>query len=297
METAEWTLLSLHQPGQAWPQPVGILLRDASDVLHVKTRTDWRSIVSNKEEADIWDSLEEELAQKGRDFGARWVFDYLENTVSHALQIAARQTIPIVDPDETLGELFLEHVRTAEQDQPRSKPRNIEDLLRREIAVNQSLEALIDRVLNDNGPEEAMRICKRMANEHLDTEPHSTTAMEYSRLMRNTLSEDQFRRIQFDCPEKTCRQIHRDRVRMYRRLKKLFDLEIAISRKQKRSCMALAGDWSALAEYVFESLTIARYQCLLSIAGWLFRAGLPGARGVCDAAVFGIFRTVYSSAT
>jgi hypothetical protein len=176
------------------------------------------------------------------------------------------------------------------------RPDKIEDLLRREILANQSLDIVIDRVLNNEGPEEALEICKRLANQCPDLNPNSTTALEYSRFMQSTLNEEEFRWLQLDGADTGSKRIRRDRIVMYRRLKKLFDMEIAISRKQKRSCMALSGDWSGVGRYVRESATIARYRLLLSVAGLLFSAGIPGARDLCDAAVFGIFRTVYLSA-
>jgi hypothetical protein len=169
----------------------------------------------------------------------------------------------------------------------------IEDLLRREILANLSLETLMDRVLTGHDSEEALEMCKRLSNGYPDPNPSSTVALEYSRLMRNALREEEFRWLHFERSDRACKQMRRDRIVLYRRLKALFDLEIRTARRQKRCCMALAGDWSKLGDYLRESFAVARYRCLLSVAGLLFRVGIPGAGDVCDAAVFGIFRTIY----
>ena len=173
---------------------------------------------------------------------------------------------------------------------------NIDDLLQREIAANQSLDLLIDQILNGDMSEESLARLMEFRNDHSDEDKTSIAALEYSRAMRSALSEEEFRWLQLDDSHAVAKNRRRDRAAMYHRLKKSFDVEIALSRKQKRSCMALARDWSTLDAYVRESLTIARCRFFLNLAGLLFRAGIPGASDLCDAAVFGIFRVVYLSA-
>lgn len=325
--TVDWAVLSFHLREQS--RPIGILLADPSDALHLRIRTDWPNIVP-QEYVDICTGLAEELEQQARDLGAASVLDWLADCGSNVFRIGSRQTAEIGALDQTLHHLFHSHVDTSDNcscgecnarpepygaciaaarafilvaprtpvDPPtpvsfvEMPPDKIENLLRHEIALNESLDALMDRIFKGDGSEEALESCKLLANTSAEPNPESAAAREYSRLMSNTLSEQDLRSFQVSSRPAT-KQIRRERFCIYRRLKHLFDIQIALSRKQKRRCMAIEGDWSGLGPYLSDSLTIVRYRLVLLVAGLLFWAGVPGSRDLCDTATAGIIRAAY----
>ena len=117
MQTGIWALVSLHLPGRSI-EPVGIILSDDADQLHVKFRNDWSSI-ANEEETEICRELAEDLGQKGHELGAANVLDWLENTASHAIQLGTRTTVRVPDVNIALQALYQQHVDAAEhKDKP-----------------------------------------------------------------------------------------------------------------------------------------------------------------------------------
>lgn len=105
---AEWMLVIARIPGQPW-QPIGVLLADSSDTLHVRFRCDW-SAVASAEDAAILSELEADLIERGEKSGALAVFDCLESSASHAVQIGARQQMETNNVEASLTELFHRHV-------------------------------------------------------------------------------------------------------------------------------------------------------------------------------------------
>jgi hypothetical protein len=112
MRTGTWALVSLHLPGRS-VEPVGIILSDDADQLHVKLRTDWSRVV-DVDEIEICRELAAHLEQKGRELGAANVLDWLENTASHAIRIATRKTVWVADVNMALQSLYQQHVAEAE---------------------------------------------------------------------------------------------------------------------------------------------------------------------------------------
>jgi hypothetical protein len=109
VKTGEWVLLSAHIPGRA-PVPIGILLRDPTDGLHVKLRRDWTGFTLNEAEIDVWGAMSEDLEEKGRHLGGTWLLDWLEDTASHSVQIGAREFVEVTDPQRIVGELYQRYV-------------------------------------------------------------------------------------------------------------------------------------------------------------------------------------------
>jgi hypothetical protein len=109
VQTGEWALLSAYVPGRP-PEPVGILLRDQTDGLHVKLRTDWSGFIVDEDEIEIWSVMGQDLQQKGEEIGGAWLLDWLEDTASHVLQIGARERVEVSDAQTIVGELYRRHV-------------------------------------------------------------------------------------------------------------------------------------------------------------------------------------------
>lgn len=170
----------------------------------------------------------------------------------------------------------------------------IEELLKREIRASQEIETLLDEHFQGSACTDGLNVLKRVENSAQENEPvGNLNALDYSRQMQRLLAEEEFRWLELTNAQSESRTRRRERALLYRRLKKLFGLEVSLTRKQKRAAMALANDWSGLRQYVRESATILRYRAMLTLAGWMFATGVPGACDICDAAVFGIVRTVY----
>ncbi|HEX3683177.1 MAG TPA: hypothetical protein VHU83_11630 [Bryobacteraceae bacterium] len=109
VQTGEWALLSAHMPGRK-PEPMGILLRDPIDGLHIKLRMDWSGIILDEEEIEIWRAIAEDLEAKGREVGGDCLLDWLEDTASHSLRIGARERVEVSDAQTIVGELYQRYV-------------------------------------------------------------------------------------------------------------------------------------------------------------------------------------------
>ena len=105
---AEWALLTVQLPGRP-RQPIGVLLADSVDILHVRFRHDW-SAVAQAEDAAILGELEADLIARGKKLGASAVLDSLESSASHAVQIGARQQVETTDAEHSLENLFYTYV-------------------------------------------------------------------------------------------------------------------------------------------------------------------------------------------
>jgi hypothetical protein len=170
----------------------------------------------------------------------------------------------------------------------------IQELLKREIRANQEMESLLDELLRGGSRPDRLNALKRVENSVQEEENGCLlSALDYSRQMQQVLAEEEFRWLELANSRSASRTRRRERTLLYRRLKELFDLEVSLARKQKRAAMALANDWSGLRQYIREGVAILRYRAMLTLAGWMFAAAIPGACDVCDAAVFGIVRTIY----
>ena len=172
-------------------------------------------------------------------------------------------------------------------------PHELEALLRLELAANRTLDWLMHRIFTEQTPDEAIETLKGIANQMPPHEDHPLAAMGYYRGMREMLSEEDFRWPGCDMVERSTEGVRRDRLRVYRRYRELFEMEIALVRRQRRGRMALARDWSHLQSYAREDMIIWRYRLMLRFAGTLFRMRVPGALDFCDEAVFRILRTLY----
>ena len=105
---ASWVILLVQVPGTA-PTPAGILLLDpVSNDLHVAL-TD--AVSDDEDIKEVWDSLYQELSERSAEIGGARLLDCLEEDLSLFLQVRGpRQQVAMTNPEQTIQELFKEHV-------------------------------------------------------------------------------------------------------------------------------------------------------------------------------------------
>ena len=82
--------------------------------------------------------------------------------------------------------------------------------------------------------------------------------------------------LEFGETRSAATRLRRERVAIYRRYRKLFELEIS------RPVTGLS-----------QKAELLRYRAMLALASLLFRFAIPGALDLCDAAVFRMIRIAY----
>ncbi|HEY3454480.1 MAG TPA: hypothetical protein VGK64_07735 [Bryobacteraceae bacterium] len=121
---------------------------------------------------------------------------------------------------------------------------------------------------------------KRLVAQDPEEEQRVTAAAEYYREMRAALDETDFRWLEFGETRSAATRLRRERIAIYRRYRKLFELEIS------RPVTGLS-----------QKAALLRYRAMLALASLLFRFAIPGALDLCDAAVFRMVRIAYLQAT
>jgi hypothetical protein len=117
---------------------------------------------------------------------------------------------------------------------------------------------------------------KHLAPQDPEEEQRVTAAAEYYREMRAALDETDFRWLELGETPSAASKLRRQRMELYSRYRKLFELEIARPE---------AG--------LSEKAALLRYRAMLALASLLFRFAIPGALDLCDAAVFRMIRIAY----
>jgi hypothetical protein len=117
---------------------------------------------------------------------------------------------------------------------------------------------------------------QRLIAQDPEEEQRVAAAAEYYREMRAALDETDFRWLQFGEAPSAASRLRRERMTIYGRYRKLFELEIARPE---------ASLW--------EKVTLLRYRAMLVLASMLFRFAIPGALDLCDAAVFRMIRIAF----
>ena len=120
---------------------------------------------------------------------------------------------------------------------------------------------------------------KRLARQDPEEERRVAAAAEYYREMRAALDETDFRWLQLGEAPSAATKLRRERMAVYGRYRKLFELEVA------RPEASLG-----------ERVALLRYRAMLAFASLLFRFAIPGALDLCDAAVFRMIRIAYLQA-
>jgi hypothetical protein len=117
---------------------------------------------------------------------------------------------------------------------------------------------------------------KLLGRQDPEEEQRVAAAVDYYREMRAALDETDFRWLQLGEPPSAATRLRRERIAIYGRYRKLFELEIGRPE---------AGIW--------EKAALLRYRAMLAFASLLFRFAIPGALDMCDAAVFRMIRIAY----
>src|SRR5579875_1518828 len=139
-------------------------------------------------------------------------------------------------------------------------PNELELLLRMELAANRTVESLMDRIFNDEDASEAVNALRRLALQLPPEDGHIMSALGYYRGMRWALDAGDTRWLAFDAPSEDKKRMRRECAEQFRRYRELFEVEIAISRRQKSAGMALAQDWSGLESSLREDFEAARFR-------------------------------------
>jgi SOS-response transcriptional repressor LexA len=109
-QTARYSILEAELAG-AGVFHAGILLEDLEqDRLWIRLRRDWDAVAP--EEAELFEELAADLEFKAREFGARRLMEYFEQTLSNTLRISEAKEIIVGDFERALARLYREHVRS-----------------------------------------------------------------------------------------------------------------------------------------------------------------------------------------
>jgi len=148
----EWAALEAHLPGLA-SQNVGILLV-SEHCLYTRFKPYWWYGVLDEEEAEIWDELSEDLAQRAQETGAAKLLDWLENTASHAIRISPREKIRFAHAEITLNNLFKQHVErfataveSTEAEPARKASLQLPNWLTKSVILNTGMSAALAAAL------------------------------------------------------------------------------------------------------------------------------------------------------
>jgi phage repressor protein C with HTH and peptisase S24 domain len=108
----ECLFLQLALPGQP-VENAGVLLVDpAEDRLYLKLRRDWEHI-SDPDDAEVLEALEDDLALKAREMGAQQCLRYLEDTLSNTVRVTEREAVQAANFDSRVKRLYREHIQPA----------------------------------------------------------------------------------------------------------------------------------------------------------------------------------------
>ena len=117
-EAAEYVIVQFAGPGRPVTD-IGILLLDpSSDRLYFRFRDNWASI-ADADDVEVLSLLAADLARKAREMGGRELLEWLEDTLSNALQLTERRRVHVTDFDSCLADLFERTIGLTEH--PKSK--------------------------------------------------------------------------------------------------------------------------------------------------------------------------------
>jgi hypothetical protein len=172
-------------------------------------------------------------------------------------------------------------------------PSELEALLRLDASVTHKLARPPEGIVNDQRSRAAAQTLQCLANESDAESSEPIAAIGYYRGMRWALDIGDLRWLGLSAPTPSTKQLRREYAEQYCRYRELFELEVAIARRQKAAGMALAQNWTGLRSSLREDAATWRLRLMLRAAGLMFRFGVPGALDLCDSAVFGMFRLLY----
>jgi hypothetical protein len=170
----------------------------------------------------------------------------------------------------------------------------LEVLLRAEMHANQAIEWLLDRLFNDEEPDDALAVLKEIAERFDDDTPNRLETIAHYRGMRSSLDEQDFIwGASQNLKPSVLRMLRHSRRRQYLQYLEMFELNVQLTLVGRKSSMALSSDWSALDKYISDGALMLKCRLQLRYAAELFRWSRPGALDRCDGAVFAILRLVY----
>jgi hypothetical protein len=111
-QTARFAVLAVELPARGTVN-AGVLLEDAErNRFYLRLRRDWEAIAA-PDEAEVLEELGADLEAKAREFGARGLLDYLEQTLSNTLRISDPVEMIVEDFERALARLYREHVQAS----------------------------------------------------------------------------------------------------------------------------------------------------------------------------------------
>jgi hypothetical protein len=172
--------------------------------------------------------------------------------------------------------------------------KDLDLILRAEIAAAQILEGLLERIFNDQGEDDARATIRQLADRLDDESAASLSVFAHYRGMRSSLDEEDFRwGASQATPLSVLRKLRRARRRQYLQYLEMFSLNVQLALASRGSTMSLGADWSSLDDYLSDGAQMFKCRAQLRFAAELFRWERPGALEVCDNAVFSLLRLVY----
>ena len=107
-----YVLLEAALPGSA-RQPIGVLLIDPGDRLWVRIRRNFDDL-AGPEDAEVLEALELDIRQRSVEMGAQAYLASLEDSLSNALCLTERRSVPVDSFTRLLDRLYAEHVEPLE---------------------------------------------------------------------------------------------------------------------------------------------------------------------------------------
>jgi len=109
--TAEYVVLTADLSGGGL-MPIGVLLLDpAANDLYIRLRRDWPA-VADPEEQEVLSLLEDDLAAKSREMGARPLLEWLEENASGSIRVTDRDSAMVEDFPRALNRLYRRYVQS-----------------------------------------------------------------------------------------------------------------------------------------------------------------------------------------
>jgi hypothetical protein len=107
--TGEYLLVQAALPGTQI-ENIGILLLDSdSDWLHSRFRRDFEAFAGD--EAYWFENLADEVSAKSRELGGQKCVEWMEETLSHAVRVSPRCSVPVNNYYQTAEWLYAKYIR------------------------------------------------------------------------------------------------------------------------------------------------------------------------------------------
>ncbi|MGA9624178.1 MAG: hypothetical protein WBL65_14315 [Bryobacteraceae bacterium] len=116
----DFIAMCFERPGSGL-QPIAVLLLDIdADRLHIRARSDCRSVAA-PEDAPVLETLLFDLAADARQKNGSAILAELEDVLSNSLRLSERTRLKVSDIGATLAALYAQHVGVGERAVPGEK--------------------------------------------------------------------------------------------------------------------------------------------------------------------------------